>query len=131
MGNKEVAVYPVVEWKEHFVYGRLSTGIKNRKKLEQEIKFLPGETKNVALSLPGAEQSQVYQSLLSFAGLNNESLSFNMSFRWTVGGNSARVDKVTLVSPLKNVYGKGETISLSVDYFGSMDLYWKGIKGGG
>ena len=45
-------------------------------------------------------------------------------------GNSARVDKITLASPLKNVYGKGETISLSVDYFGSMDLYWKGTKEG-
>ena len=63
MGNKEVAVYPVVEWKEHFVYGRLSTGIKNRKKLEQEIKFLPGETKNVALSLPRSRQASSLSKL--------------------------------------------------------------------
>ena len=48
-----------------------------------------------------------------------------MSFRWTVGGNSARVDKVTLASPLKNTYGKGETISLSVDYFGSWTFIGK------
>ena len=130
MGNKEVAVHPAVEWKEFFVYGRPSDGTKNQKKMEQEIMFLPGETKKVALSLPGADKPQVYQSLLSFIGTNNENRSFAMSFRWTVGGNSARIDKVTLASPLKNTYGKGETISLSVDYFGSMDLYWKGVKEG-
>lgn len=131
VGNKEVAVYPVVDWKEYFVYGGPSSGIKkNQKKLEQEIKFSPGEIKNVALSLPGADNPQVYQSLLSFAEASNEIRSFNMSFRWTVGGNSARVDKITLASPLKNVYDKGEMISLSVDYFGSMDLYWKGVKEG-
>ena len=99
MGNKEVAVHPAVEWKEFFVYGRPSDGTKNQKKMEQEIMFLPGETKKVALSLPGADKPQVYQSLLSFIGTNNENRSFAMSFRWTVGGNSARVDKVTLASP--------------------------------
>ena len=130
VGNKEGAVYPIVEWKEYFGYGRPATGIKNQKKLEQEIRFLPGETKNVALSLPGDDKPQVYQSLLSFIDAKNENRSFAMSFRWTVGGNSARVDRVMLISPLKNIYGKGETISLSVDYFGSMDLYWKGVKEG-
>ena len=85
-----------------------------------------GETKLIEINLPKAEKSQVYQAFWSFVSNEGLARSFNMPFRWTTRGQSGRIEKVSLVSPLKKVYKKGETISFSVDYYGSMDLFWAG-----
>ncbi|KKU76407.1 MAG: hypothetical protein UY03_C0036G0003 [Parcubacteria group bacterium GW2011_GWA2_47_64] len=124
IGDEDIAVYPKIEWKEFFVYGRPSSGAKLEEKPGNSLIFKKGETKLVEVSLPSAEKSQVYQALLSFEDTNGDKRSFDMNFRWTIGGSSARVEEVSLLSPVKNIYQKGETMSLSVDYFGSMDLYW-------
>jgi len=124
IGDEDVVVYPKKEWKEFFVYGRPSVGTKLEEKASVGLAFKKGETKLAEFYLPAAKKPQVYQALLSFEDANGAKISFNMPFRWTIGGQSARVEKVSLVSPIKNIYQKGETVFLSVDYFGSMDLYW-------
>ena len=125
IGDEDIVVYPKTEWKEFFVYGRPSSGAKSEEKSSASMTFKKGETKLAEVYLPLAQKPQVYQALLSFEDKNGARMSFGAPFRLTIGGPSARVEKVSLANPLKNVYKKGETISLSVDYFGSMDLYWR------
>lgn len=124
IGNETITAYPFVEWKEYLVYGRPSDTAKKIEKYPTPIIFEANEMKKVEILLPKAEKPQVYQALLSFADSDGAVRSFALSLRWTIGGSSARVDNVSLISPLKNIYEKGETVSLSADYFGSMDLYW-------
>lgn len=128
VGKEEITVFPQTEWKEFFVYGRPSSGQKAVEKSDKATTFKSGEIKTIELSLPAAKRSQVYQALISFVDKNSIIRSYNMPFRWTIGGPSARVEKVALASPLKAAYEAGETVSLSVDYFGSMDLFWGGIS---
>ena len=129
VGDEDIAVRPQIEWKEFFVYGRPSSGARLEKILDDTLTFKKGETKSVEISLPPVKEPQVYQAMLSFEDESGAKRSFNMPFRWTIGGSSARVDKVSLISPIKNIYQNGETMSLSVDYFGSMDLYWNNSSG--
>ena len=124
IGDEDIVVYPKTEWKEFFVYGRPSSGAKSEEKSSASMTFKKGETKLAEVYLPLAQKPQVYQALLSFEDKNGARMSFGAPFRWTIGGPSARVEKVSLANPLKNVYKK-EKRSLSVDYFGSMDLYWR------
>ena len=63
-----------------------------------------GETKLIEINLPKAEKSQVYQAFWSFVSNEGLARSFNMPFRWTTRGQSGRIEKVSLVSPLKKVY---------------------------
>jgi len=128
IGNEAVEVFPNMEWKEFYVYGKPSVGKKQTEKSGKAITFKPGETKLIELSLPSAEKPQVYQVLLSFADNNGEIKSFNMFFRWTVGGASARIDSAEMASPLKSVYKKGDVLSFSVGYYGSADLFWSGTR---
>lgn len=125
VSGKEVKVYPVVEWKEFFVFGRPSSGTAKTEKINQIIAFKSGETKTVEVSLPKTDKPQVYQALLNFSDKNDNIVSYAMSFRWTIGGPSARIDKIIIdKNSLKRTYKKGDAISLSIDYFGSMDLFW-------
>lgn len=128
IGKEAVEVYPEIEWKEFFVYGKPSSGQKQTEKSEQVFSFKPGENKMIELSLPKAQKPQVYQALVKFSDRNGEAKSFNMFFRWTVGGASARIDSSEMTSPLKNVYKKGDTLSFSVNYYGSADLFWGGMS---
>ena len=126
IGDKELEVSPKILWKEVYVYGKPLDGTMAVENLGQKIFFKPGETKLVSIFMPKAEKPQVYQSLVSFEDEDGESRSFNMFFRWTIAGESARIKGVAQTSPLKNSYAKGEKIDLSVDYFGSADLFWTG-----
>ncbi|MEK7104446.1 MAG: hypothetical protein AAB868_00210, partial [Patescibacteria group bacterium] len=126
VGNKEIEVSPKILWKEVYVYGKPLDGKLAIENSGQKIFFKPGETKLVSLFMPKAEKPQVYQSLVSFEDKDGESRSFNMFFRWTIAGESARINGVAQISPPKYSYAKGEKIDLSVDYFGSADLFWTG-----
>lgn len=129
VGREEILVFPKIEWKEFFVYGRPSSGDKIVENYDESMTFKSGETKKIELFLPKSSKSQVYQALLSFVDKDGATRSFDMFFRWTIGGSSARVENVSLASQIKKNYEKGEVLSLSVDYFGSMDLYWKASGG--
>ena len=126
IGDKEIEVSPKILWKEVYVYGKPLDGTMAMENPDQKIFFKPGETKLVSLFMPQTEKPQVYQSLLSFEDKDGASRSFNMFFRWTIAGESARIRGVAQISPLKDYYTKGENITLSVDYFGSADLFWMG-----
>ncbi|KKR47704.1 MAG: hypothetical protein UT83_C0005G0021 [Parcubacteria group bacterium GW2011_GWA2_40_143] len=128
IGDKDLTVYPVVIWKEFFVYGRPSSGQRYYEKLEQPIFIRAGETKNVEVLLPDEEVPQVYQALVSFEDAGGNKKSFDMFFRWTIKGESGRVNAVSLVDAPKESYTKGETLALSVDYYGSVDLYWRDLE---
>src|SRR3989344_5098069 len=126
IGNKEVEVSSKIIWKEVFVFGKPLEGKIAVEKPVQKIFFKPGETKTVTLRLPKAEKPQVYQSFWSFEDGEGRSRSFNMFFRWTIRGESGRIKNISQAGALKDSYGRGEKISLSVDYFGSADLFWAG-----
>ena len=128
VGKENLIIYPKVEWKEYFVYGRPSSGSRMSEKFDKSISLKAQESKTVEFYLPKAQKPQVYQALLSFVDAENNKRSFEMPFRWTITGSSARIENVSLQGSLKNSYDKGETVSLAVGYFGSMDLYWKGIE---
>ena len=123
VGNKEIEVSPKILWKEVYVYGKPLDGTMAVETPDQKILFKSGETKSVSLFMPKAEKPQTYQSLVSFEDKDGANRSFNMFFRWTISGESARVKSVAQISQLKNSYAKGEEIALSVDYFGSADLF--------
>ncbi len=125
IGKSNIELFPYIEQKEFFVYGQPELGEKATHTSETGITFLAGEERTIELELPKETNPQVYQSLLSFKDSNNDTRSLNMPFRWTVGGDSARVDEVTLIGTPKESYEAGETVSLSINYFGSMDLYWQ------
>src|SRR3989338_5278593 len=126
IGDKEIEVSPKILWKEVYVYGKPLDGTMAVENPDQKIFFKPGETKLVSLSMPRAEKPQTYQSLWSFEDKDGGTRSFNMFFRWTIAGESARIKSVAQTSQLKGSYAKGEKINLSVDYFGSADLFWAG-----
>ena len=128
IGDKEIEVSPKILWKEVYVYGKPLDGTIAVENPDQKIFFKPGETKLVSLSMPKAEKPQTYQGLITFEDKEGMSRSFNMFFRWTIAGESARIKSVTQTSQLKGSYSKGEKINLSVDYFGSADLFWTGTE---
>jgi len=128
IGDTEMEVSPNILWKEVFVYSKPLEGKIAEEKQDQKIFFKPGESKTVSLFMPIAEKPQTYQGLLSFEDEKGESRSFNYSFRWTIAGESARIKSVAQTSKLKDFYDKGDTVALSVDYFGSSDLYWAGTQ---
>ena len=124
IGNEEMEVFPKILWKEMFVYGMPLGGTIAAESSEEKFVFKAGETKLVNISMPKAEKPQAYQSLLSFNDKDGGVRSFNMNFRWIISGKSARIQGVAQVSPFNDFYIKGDTISLSVNYFGSADLFW-------
>lgn len=124
IGKSAVAVSPKIILKEFYVYGKPLQGTAVVEKQSEKISFKAGETKTVALFMPKAEKPQTYQALLSFEDESGTPVSFNMPFRWTIGGESARIKDVSQVGRLKKDYSKGDKISLSVNYFGSSDLFW-------
>ena len=126
LGADNFYVFPRIEWKEFFVYGSPLNGRRVLEIADQPVPFEAGEEKIVEFYLPKAEKPQVYEALVSFVDEKGDIRSFNMSFRWTVAGSSARVERVSPVGEIKTNYDKGDTIKLLVGYFGSMDLYWSG-----
>ena len=126
LGAENFFVFPRIEWKEFFVYGSPLNGRRVVEIMDQPIPFEAGEEKIVEFYLPKAERPQVYEALVSFVDEKGDIRSFNMSFRWTVAGSSARVERVSPVGEIKTNYDKGDTVKLLVGYFGSMDLYWAG-----
>ena len=127
ISSEEIKVYPFIEWKEFYVYGKPSSQKTQVLKVAETINFKSGESKLVKVALPKLEKPQIYQALIRFLDNDNDQIrSYYMPFRWTIKGRSARIEAVTLNSALKENYKKGETVSLSIDYFGSMDLFWKG-----
>lgn len=124
IGKEDITVSPKIILKEFYVYGKPLHGTAVVEKQKEKIFFKAGETKTVSLSMPKAEKPQTYQALLSFEDESEIQASFNMPFRWTIGGESARVKEVSQTSQLKKNYSKKDKISLSVDYFGSSDLFW-------
>lgn len=131
VSSKTATVYPSVEWKEFYVYGKPSSGQKLSLKAEQSVTLKPQEVKVFKFELPKAQKPQVYQALVSFVDGIGAARSYQMPFRWTITGSSARIESVSLAKDtLRSNYNKRETVSLSVNYFGSMDLYWRDLKKG-
>lgn len=128
IGDKEIEVYPNILWKEVFVYGKPLEGKIAEEKHKEKIIFKSGEAKTISLFMPAAKKPQTYQGFLSFEDENGNKRSFSEFFRWTIAGESARVKSVAQTSQLKDFYDKGDVVSLSVDYFGSSDLYWAGAQ---
>ena len=94
IGDKEIEVSPKILWKEVYVYGKPLDGTMAVENPDQKIFFKPGETKLVSLSMPKAEKPQTYQGLITFEDKEGMSRSFNMFFRWTIAGESARIKSV-------------------------------------
>lgn len=86
------------------------------------ISFRPNERKEVFFSLPALETPQVYSALAMLVDENNNPLSTNISFRWTVRGPSARISTVSLNN---NYYQKGDTANVGVAVSSSMDIFWR------
>ena len=117
VGKEAVTVSPKIEWKELYVYGRPSGDQKKTESSEKLFSFASGETKLIEINLPKAEKSQVYQAFWSFVSNEGLARSFNMPFRWTTRGQSGRIEKVSLVSPLKKVY-------LNERFLRAKHLFW-------
>lgn len=93
----------------------------------QEYTLLAKEVKNLTFSLPVMQEPNIYETCMQFIEKGtNQIVSPCLILRWTVKGESARIDLVK-VAPFKPSYLKGEKISLSLDYSPSPDLWWREV----
>ena len=95
LGADNFYIFPRIEWKEFFVYGSPLNGRRALKYRTNPFLFEAGEEKIVEFYLPKEEKPQVYEALVGFVDEKGDTRSFNMSFRWTVAGASARVERVS------------------------------------
>lgn len=94
--------------------------------LGDEIVFAPLESKVVTIALPTKSEPQVYEAGLQFVDPNNTSnrLSNVVPLRWTISGEAARLESVTMEGVRDSILGK--QVNLKIGYFGSPDFFWNG-----
>ena len=89
---------------------------------EGTISFLPNETKAVTFPLPTDLSPTVYESLATLTDSSGNSQVPLLVFRWTIPGQSGRVEKLNLD---KDQYSSGDTAKVTLTADPSMDLWWR------
>ena len=85
----------------------------------------PKEEKEISFLLPEKADPNIYESFVRFVeDDSNEVISPYLIFRWTIKGESARIDNLS-VGPFDNIYRAGEKIKITMDFSPSADLYWR------
>jgi hypothetical protein len=87
----------------------------------EQITFAPNETKEISFALPTNLDPQVYEAFITLIDNSGKTLSPVNVFRWTIGGQSGRVEKISLD---KDYYGSGQTAKVATSVSPSLDLYW-------
>jgi hypothetical protein len=118
--TESITVRAKVDYAERFVVGFQKDVHEYSPK--ETITFNPGQSRTISVVLPAIAKPQVYDGLLYLIDSNSSKISLMTSFRWTVEGQSARVEYVLLD---KDYYSGGTIAKVEVKAHPSMDLYWR------